>query len=97
MFLRMLIQKGTNCAILNPNNCRLGRLVMLFNKQKSLVLMGETLQKKKNLVENRVSVFKGKNKIKLSVKSMLSNYSYFSCCIKKCEKQYYIGNIYFRV
>ena len=38
------IKKGTNCEILNLNNRRIGRLKVHFTKQKSFVLMGETLQ-----------------------------------------------------
>ena len=39
------MQKGTNCEILNLNNRRLGLLKVHVIQQKSLVLMGKTLQK----------------------------------------------------
>ena len=42
--LSKIFKKGTNCEILYLINRRLGRLKVHVIKQKSLVLMGETLQ-----------------------------------------------------
>ena len=44
-FLGVFMQKGANCEVLNLNNRRLGRLKIPVILQKSLLLMGETLQK----------------------------------------------------
>ena len=53
-FLGVLMQKGTNCEILNLNNKRLWHLKVHVIQQKSPVLMGETLQKIKFLSDRSI-------------------------------------------